>query len=279
MEKPYLSISQINMYFRCGAQYEFRYILGKKAPPGFFMIVGSAVDDTVNENLGSKMGGNGLLPIEEIVDLAADSFDGRWKKAEENAENNIAGDAVVLTDDEKEIGFKKAKGQAKDKSIRLAQLHASEFAPIIQPTHLQRKVKVTLPNHPYDLLGYLDIQEGNRSIRDTKTSGKTPAADIADRDDQLTMYAMMVYKNDGEIPSFLSLDYLIDLKTPKAKSFGTKRTIEDCNVLLMRVETVSRGLEKGIFIPARETDWCCSPRWCGYFGICEFVKRSRRMNG
>ena len=271
--KKHLSISQINMLSRCAEQWRRRYDLGEKIPPGFSRIVGKVVDGTSTTNLTGKMKGEGLMSIEAVGDMAADAFGPCWEEEEKIAEAE-----VVLTEQEAALGVDKAAGLAKDKSIRLAQLHAREFAPIIQPTHLQRRIEVELPGYPYDLLGYLDIQEGLRAIRDTKTAAKTPAKDIADRDDQLTMYAMMVYKNDGTIPDALTLDYLIDLKTPKATVFATKRTVEDFDPLLRRVEVASLALEKGVFVPARETDWWCSERWCGYFSSCAYVKRSRRLN-
>lgn len=125
-------------------------------------------------------------------------------------------------------------------------------------------------------MGFIDIQEGAKAIRDTKTTGKTPPANVADKDDQLTIYAMMAKVVDGAIPESLYLDYLIDLKSPVAKSFYTSREAEDFEPILRRVEVASKALEKGIFVPARETDWWCNPRWCGYHATCPYVKRSRR---
>jgi hypothetical protein len=212
------------------------------------------------------MAGRGLLAVDEVADAAADSFEERWNREE-----------IALNDEELKLGIKQAKGQGHDRSVRLAKLHSQEMAPHIEPTHLQREIKVVLEGHPYDLLGYIDIQEGTNAIRDTKTSGKTPPKDVADRDDQLTLYAMMACVNDGIIPKLLSLDYLIDLKTaPVSKSFLTTRMKEDFKPIIRRIEAASLALEKGVFIPARESDWWCNERWCGFHSNCKFVKRSRR---
>jgi hypothetical protein len=268
-KKPHMSISQLNMLSRCGEQYRRRYVLGEKIPPGIALIVGSAVDKAVTLNLQNKMAGHGLLAVDEVADAAAESFEERWNQEE-----------VALCDEELKLGIKQAKGQAHDRSVRLAKLHAQEMAPLIQPTHLQRKVMVELTGYPYDLLGFIDIQEGTKAIRDTKTSGKTPPKDVADRDDQLTIYAMMTSVVDGVIPEKLSLDYLIDLKTaPVSKPFITTRTEEDFEPILRRIEAASLALEKGVFIPARESDWWCSERWCGFHSDCKYVKRLRRSNG
>ena len=268
-EKPHLSISQLDMLSRCGEQYHRRYIRGEIIPPAIAMLVGRTIDGTVNPNLGRKLEKAPLMSLEEIADLAASCFNKEWDKGD-----------VWLTDEEAVLGIKAAKGNALDKSVRLSKLHAAELAPAIEPTHLQRKVKVELPNYPYDLLGFIDIQEGSKSIRDTKSSGKTPPKDIADKSDQLTMYGMMALVIDGVIPKNFYLDYLIDLKTPKSQVFASQRDKQDFKPILRRIEAASLALEKGVFIPARETDWWCNKKWCGYWPTCPYVKRERRpING
>ncbi len=211
------------------------------------------------------MAGEQLLPQGALADVAADMFTAEWGRGE-----------IALSEEEAALGIKVAKGQALDKTVRLSQLHGRAKAPEIEPTHLQRKIEVELPGYPYDLLGFIDIQEGRKSVRDTKTSGKTPPADVAHKDDQLTMYAMMVSVADGSVPERLCLDYLIDIKTPKAESFETSRTAEDFKPLLCRVEIAAMALEKGVFVPARESDWWCNKKWCGYWNTCKYVKKERR---
>lgn len=262
MDKPILSISQLNMLSRCGEQYYRRYVKGHRIPPAVAMLVGRAVDKSVTENLTCKKDGFGLMTADEVKEIARDALNKEWESSD-----------VSLSPEEIETGLKVVKGDAVDKSVRLSALHAAEKAPEIEPTHLQREVKVILDGYSHDLKGYIDIQEGSKAIRDTKTSGKTPAKDVADKDDQLTMYAMMASVTDGAIPEKLILDYLVDLKTPKAESFESKRTNDDFKPMLRRVEVALIALEKGVFVPARETDWWCAPRWCGYWNSCPYVKR------
>lgn len=263
-QKPHLSISQLNMLSRCGEQYYQRYIQGRKVPPGISLIVGKAVDNSVTKNLTQKLEGMDLFPIEAVADFTAQAFNKEWDSAE-----------ISLTDEEVKLGLQVVKGDALDKSVRLARLHAVDLAPAIEPTHLQRKMEVELPNYPYNLLGYLDIVEKN-AIRDTKTTGKTPPANIAEKDDQLTIYAMMAKVIDGVIPENLFLDYLIDNKIPVSRVFGTKRDESDFQPILRRLEVAIKALEAGVFVPARETDWWCDPRWCGYHASCKYVKQQRR---
>lgn len=262
--KPHLSISQLNMLSRCGEQYRRRYISREIIPPGIAMLVGSAVDRAVTRNLEERLNGRELLPVDAVAEIASAGYVARLDTTD-----------VLLTEDEESIGIDAARGRGQDKSVRLARLHAIELAPAIEPTHLQRKVEVDLTGYDYSLLGFIDIQERG-AIRDTKTASKTPAADTADKDDQLTIYALMAQVIDGAIPERLCLDYLIDTEQPKTKILHTARTVEDFHPLLRRVEVATRALAAGVFIPARETDWVCSPRWCGYHATCIYTKKSKR---
>lgn len=268
--KRYLSHTQLDMISKCGEMFYQRYVLGRKKPPGISLLVGRTVDDTSTENLGHKMTQKNLLPIEAVEDLAATSFSRNWDLSD-----------ILLTEEELKAGINLVKGQAKDKSIKLARLHAEKFAPVINPTHLQRRIVAEIDGFPYDLISYLDIQEGAQSIRDTKTSGKTPDKRIADQDDQLTFYAMGVYVSDGILVKNVHLDYLIQTESKtkgiqaKHQSFKSRRRKKDFNPILRRLEVASLALEKGVFVPARETDWWCDPKWCGYYP-CKYVKGIRR---
>ena len=265
--RKHLSISQLNMMSRCGEQYRRRYVMGEKIPPGISLVVGRAVDGSVNRNLQRVIDGAGLMSFQEVLDTAAGEFDNSFKETE-----------VMFTPDESIEGVGRVVGAAKDKAIRLSSLHATYAAPSIRPTHIQREVRVEIPDSPMDLIGYIDVQEGTTAIRDTKTAAKTPPANTADKSDQLTIYAMMGYVLDGAIPDRLVLDYLVDTKVPKYAPFISTRTLDDFNPVLRRIEAALMALEKGVFIPAQETDWGCSPRWCGYWETCQYTKRQRPTN-
>lgn len=263
--KGHFSFTQLDMLSKCGEQYQQVYVLKRRMPPGVAALVGRSVDKTTTQNLASKMKGEGLLPAEAIADLARDHFNAEWQRGE-----------VSLLPEEAIAGVKIAKGEGVDKAVRLAKLHARKFAPEIEPTHLQRKVVIELPGYPLDLEGYIDIQEGWRSLRDTKTSHKAPKDDTADKSDQLTIYAMAVRVVDGFIPEKVCLDFLVDTDRPRAIPLASKRTEEDFKPVLRRLETAFLAIEKGVFVPARETDWFCCPMYCGFFGTCKYTKKTRR---
>lgn len=265
--KPALSISAIDMLSKCGEQYRRRYIEHERQRPGVSLLVGKGVDASVSANLEHKIRTGQLLLFDEAVSAARDSFEREWSSQE-----------IALSADEAEKGVSATKGFAIDKTIRLASLHARDAAPSIQPTAVQRHWRIELPNYPMDLLGVTDIEEGG-TVRDTKTSAKSPKPNEADLSDQLTLYALakrVLDKTPGTIK--VALDYLVDLKTaPKIVVRESTRDEDDMRVMLRRIEVAERAIEKGVFVPARQSDWWCSQRWCGYFNSCPYARAPKSV--
>ena len=261
--KPQLHWSGIEMLSRCGEQYQRRYVEKEIIPPGVAIIVGSATHHSIKANLHAKLETGLLLPIEQIKDTARDSLVMAW---------NAGG--VVLNEEEMAEGAAKVKAAAIDKAVRLSTLHASEVAPRLCCTHVERPWVIELTGYPVDLAGQIDQQEPE-TIRDSKTSGKSPSATVADESDQLTIYAMAVRVLDGIMPSRVALDYLIDNKTPVAKTFESTRTEEDFTPLLNRVEEAVKAMEKGVFVPASASHWICNPKFCGYWSSCRYTRRKQ----
>lgn len=263
--KPHLSISQLDTLSRCGEQYRRRYIEHEIIPPGVAALVGKATDQSVTRNLGHKIHTKEFLSVEDVAATARDSVTNDWQSG------------VKLDPDEAARGATVTRGEAIDKAVRLSVLHATRTAPTLDPTHVQRKWVVEMAGYPLDLVGVIDIQEGARAVRDTKTAAKTPNATCADESDQLTAYALAVQVIDGQPPAAVALDYLIDNKTPIAKPFLSTRDGDDFRALLHRVEVAVVAIEKGVFIPARQSDWWCSPKWCGYHGTCKYVRQPKTI--
>lgn len=260
-DQTYVSSSRMSMLSRCGIQYDFRYNQRIKSPPGVAMLVGRSVDHSVTKNLEPVVDGGVPLGEEAAKDLARDKMGVEWSASE-----------VKLLPEEEP---KKALGSAVDKSVRLASLHATRIAPSLKPTSLQRGFEIDLEpqGFPAVVIGYLDMEEGDKTIRDTKTSGKTPTKNAADVSPQLDLYATAKLALDGVLPKEVVLDYLIDLKTPKTLTLSRAVDRSAVDRSLMRVENFLTVIEAGAFVPASPTDWCCSERWCGYWQICPYAAR------
>jgi len=265
-EKPALHATDLRTLSMCPVRYEFRRVKGIIAPPGIAMVVGTGVHKSVEHNMRSKMETGALVGISTLSDITRDSINEAFKQG------------VMLPKEEAARGAKVLRGEAVDKGVTLSSLHREELAPVIKPVAVERTWRLGLEGYPMDLTGTIDLQEKD-AIRDTKTTGKTPPKDVADKSQQLTMYALGARYVDGKLPKKLHLDYLVHLKTPKAKTLTTERTEGDLDLLLRRVESAIRLIEHGSFMPCDPENWWCSAKWCGYYDQCPYVKNPVTVGG
>lgn len=262
-EKFQVSQTRLQMFQRCGEQYRRRYVEGERMPPGVSLIVGSAVDRSVNANLQEKIDTGSLKPLAEVRDIARDETARGW----------LFG--VALSDDEVTKGVKLVRGESIDKSVRLSGMHAEKVAPKLQPTHVQRGLAVELERlgEPVSLVTIIDVQEGRKSIRDTKTTGKRPEANAAHKSLQLTIESLAVKVHDGEAPERLFLDYLVDTKSGGPDIRETARGVGDYAALLPRIDALLHAHRTGSFAPTNPDNWWCSERFCGFATTCRYFRR------
>jgi CRISPR/Cas system-associated exonuclease Cas4 (RecB family) len=262
-EKKQLHISGMNLLSRCGIAYQKRYQEGIRTPNSVAAAIGTAVDKSVTRNLGQKIADGNLLQAEEVQSIARDALVESWSEVE-------------ATEEDKEEGLDSSRDEAIDKSVDLAGFHHSRLAPILQPTHVQREWTLDIAGIDHQVAGTIDILEGHKAIRDTKTSGKSPMKTLADTSLQLTTYALAINAHDGSIPEKVVLDYLI--RTPKRKEMKliqleSTRTKADFPALLERIAAADRIIKAGSFTPAPSDSWWCSGKFCAYFGQCKFAVR------
>lgn len=257
------------MLSRCGIKFERRYILGERLTPTTAIVVGKGVDAATNRNLQNKIDTTELLPVEAVQDTARDSVN-----------ESVADEGLKLTPDEQVAGEAKSKGAAVDKAVRLARKHALSLAPTLKPAAVQVQWSLEIPGFPFDIVGTRDLDEVDGRIRDLKTSGKTPGKMTAHTSDQGTMYALAKWAIEKvELPVKFTLDTIVDLQAaPKVHTQHSKRGREDFEAVYNRIENAARVLEKGAFVPARQDDWYCSARWCGYYSDCRFARSMKQFS-
>lgn len=314
-----IHISSVNMLNDCGVRFEFRYVRGIRRPPNAFMHVGTAIDQSVTNDLDHKIETGELLKRSDVLDIAAETLN----KVQEK-------EPIELEDEEKKEGLsiEQVLGEAKDKTVALAGLHHDEAAPGIEATQTRRRFSVNMDafmrmkakelyaqvdqmNDPYasrvlsdraralnayaregvDFVGEQDIfekREGFITIRDTKSSIKSPSKSImdggtqpgtADDSEQLTAYAVASHVVDGKLPDLMVLDYLVRTKakepTLKYVPTQTTRTMADVDVFLNRFVNAIHALKTGVFVPANQSWWGCAAKWCGYYSICPYAKQPK----
>jgi hypothetical protein len=266
--KTQLSASMISSLFKCGIQVQRRYGLdlgigdrNEIIAPGIASAIGSSTHEVVAENLKHKMKHKALLPREEFIDLARDTW-------------NMYYPEVMLTE-EQAANDKKTRGESTDKAIALAGTHYDLIAPKLNPITVEETFVIELPNYPFDLKGTKDLREAN-AIEDLKTSGKAASGNLANSL-QMRMYALSE-KIERKIPSWVHVDHLRYLKGgPEWTRFALEPTNEWISQIMFPIERAITIIEavregKAVMTPADPSDynWVCSEKWCGYCRTCNF---------
>lgn len=305
LDRLQIHYSSIDMLNICGVRFEFRYVKGIKKPPGTFMLAGTGTDKGVSANLNNKIEKGVLLQLDELKDIAAQAVEAASQSED-----------IALNDEEKALGKSQVVSNVKDKAVRLVKLHHEKIAPNLNPVQVARKFSINmysylrdrakqlyeeaehthnqygkkvlksqaralnaLAKRGIDFCGEIDILEKDgllTSVRDTKTSGKSPAEDVADKSEQLSAYSLATHVLDGKIPDTVSLDFLVDLKKEqKAVTRQSKRDMAAIEIFLRRITNAIHVIHTGVFTPAAVGDWHCSKDWCGYWYDCEFVQKKR----
>ena len=260
-ETPHISPSQLGMYARCGEQYRRRYICGDIIPPNMVQIRGRSVHKARKANLRQKKETRKDLPADQVVETARDAVDADFH-------------GEVSLDVGQTIGS--AKGEALDSAVRLAQCDYDYFQKDIQPTMVEERITVVIPGLGRDILGILDTADQHGVVRDLKTAGKSPSAGAADKSDQLTTYALLYKTAAGKLPDGVQLDTVVNLKIkPKAVASSSTRTDADLDVIVGRYHVTIKAIEAGTFVPCPSDFWMCSPKWCGYYETCPYVRRGQ----
>jgi hypothetical protein len=264
-QKPHISATQLEMFWRCAEQYRRRYIEGERIPPAVALIQGRAFHIGAETNFRQKIESHADLAATEIVEAAAAAFDAE-----------LAG-GYALTDEEVSRGAASVLGAAKDKTVQLVACHADEQAPDYQPVAVEHTTRIVFPQATHDLLGVTDLRDERGRVVDFKTAARKPSAEAADSSTQLTIYAAAFHVDTGTTPEEVRLDVVTKTKTPARHVVRSRRTPTDMQVLLNRVNVTLDSLNKGSFPPASPGAWCCSPKWCGYWATCPYVNSERRQ--
>ncbi|MBN2579136.1 MAG: PD-(D/E)XK nuclease family protein [Pirellulales bacterium] len=263
LEKPHLSATQLEMFWRCPEQYRRRYIEGERIQPGVALILGKAFHAGAEVNFRQKIESHEDLPEKEIIDASAAAFD-----------TEVAG-GYVLSDEETSVGAEKVLGAAKDKTIQLAGVHASEQAPDYQPVAVEHATRIVFQKASHDLLAITDLRDDKRRVVDLKTAGKKMPSNSADTSTQLTIYAAAFQVDTGVPPAEVRLDVLTKTKIPARQVLVSNRTQADYQALLNRVNATLAAIQAGNFTPCSPGNWVCSPKWCGYWHTCPFINSER----
>lgn len=257
MKVSSLSLSKIRMYQRCPRQFAFTYGEGRRQPPGAHLIKGSAIDGAANTNFAQKIESHTDLPVEQFKELAE----------------------VALLDEVDQAGGRDEiqwgdvdPGAVLDSAVSLAELHARDHAPLIQPVEVQLDITRPLPNDiPFRMV--LDVvRETETGVRpgDIKTGSKKMSEHEARNDAQPTWYEWGL-EGMGKFDNLEPFEFFRLIATSKntySETVEAPRTAADKAHVVEGAIEVAVGIQNNVFPPTNPANWWCSPRWCGFFVDC-----------
>jgi RecB family exonuclease len=247
-QKPYLSVSQIQMYLRCPLQYYYRYVEDMKIPPNSAITLGSSVHQGIAFNYRQKKETHKDLKTKEILNYYDNVFntlktDTLWKKGEK-------------------------AGKVKDQGAGLVKIYHKEISPVIQPLEVEEWFEVQFENVDYLFKGIMDLVDEEHRVIDHKTSSRTPNQKDVNKDLQMSGYALGHRVKFGIPEKELRMDFMVKTQQPKVVSLVTQRTQEDIDRFLKTMAFVANAIKNEMFYPCHPGNWQCSPEWCGYYNIC-----------
>lgn len=262
---PYLSISQVELYQKCPMQFYYRYILGKRSPPGISSVQGTNIHKAVEVGYRHVMDKHELPQLELSLDAYSDALD-----------KNLTSDVVWADEDgDDTIGSSKDKGKVKDQGVKLLQTWHQKKLPRVTPKAVEKSFVTTFAGIPVvgvvDLIDRINkpLDPSNTELHpmldavvDNKVVSKKYAQSAVDNKLQMTVYSHASGLNQQRY------DLFVKTKTPKLEEMLTSRNPQDIRWAVKTFQEVAKAISAGIFPMCSTESWACSAKWCGYWSIC-----------
>lgn len=256
----FISQSMYGMFSRCPAQFERRYVNGEIIPPGIAARRGSATHKAAEINHIQKKVSHEDLETDTLQDAARDEY------------VRLVKDEGVFIPKDQVSEKDRLLGEGLDAAARLTKLYRDALAPQIMPVLVEERLTIDA-GLDVPIKGTIDVLTVDHWMPDVKTAAKSKGQGEADNSLQLTFYAGLVANETGKWPEKVSLEILVDNKTPKLQSLETTRGPKDWQRLLGRIQLMIAQINTGLFPPCDPNSWICSERWCGYFSSCKWANR------
>jgi len=275
----------MNMYNRCGESYRFRYMEGIKTPPNLPMSSGKAIHEALEYNSKHKMRVKVDMPIEHLLDSAADSHDRYMAEIEPEDRNDVA------------------IGKDKDASLAIVGLYRRQQAPTITPIAVEFPFSLVLEGDEAqaEYLPVIGFVDSYAQVPDTRP-GPTQGQPILALEDYKKVNKKRTQLEVDISPQLTLYDYVYHLQTeglvtdvvgyrqlgyngPRAQEPGPYsqplyRNSEHMDPevrenrwkrVLNQFKMTQRAIQAGIFIPTDDPRVCS---WCGYAPICQSKKEA-----
>jgi hypothetical protein len=238
----YLSVSSLKQLMMCPEKWRRRYIDHEPEPPSGKLILGSAAHAALAQHYGRVLESGEGLSTEELLD----EFSSEW-------DDKTAGEDVDYGSD--------SPGELKDSGAGALTVYHRRIAPEIVPVSVEREFELSWPGVAWCLIGYIDLEDAQERVRDSKMTTKRMSQRDADGDLQATVL-LAARRAEGNPAAGFLFDTMVRNKTPVTDSIPTSRTDTQLDLLTARIFGLAREIEwrceTDIWSGAAPGTWFCS---------------------
>lgn len=249
----HLSHSSIALLRKCPERWRRRYMLREYEAPSGAMIVGSSCGAATRINFEQKMASGVDLLEADVLDAYADE----WR--------SLTADADSIEWGSEKPDRLRDLGQA-----ALAEYH-KRIAPGVAPVSVERKFTLRFDGVPWTFIGYLDLEEADGAVGDTKAKGRRLAQTDADVDPQASGY-LLARRAEGNPATEFRFHTMVRTAKPTAEIIHTNRTDRQLDAFLRRIFNAAAEIHwratNDVWDGAVPGSWWCSEKWCGYWSSC-----------
>lgn len=276
LPRNYLSVSQVNMFRRCPRQYYFRYVKGEIVAPSSALVEGTAV------HTGLEVGHRESLRVDRVpVDVMLDAYHDTWKEQKQDIVWGEGETEDVLVDRDQKF----LTTYNKDFLHSLYPEVGEDGAPMVERRFWMTVGECSIPflgfidlvaeNHVIPVIGETDKKKkkkkpddpddpgtGELEVIDHKVVGRMIPRDRVHSDLQLTAYAAATGLTNVRFHCFLKT------KNPTIRTIASTRGRRSIRWFEHVVTEIAKSINTGLFPPG-SSEWWCSPKWCGYWDLCQ----------
>ncbi len=252
----------------CGQIYFYRYVEKLRTTAGASMVRGLGPHKAAEANYTAQIKTGEPLALEHVREISATA-----------CKRSIRADGLRVDGGYEGVPLRRLAGLLVDESVALATEYRTKIAPKITPIATELKIEIP-PSAawPFTHVGVIDVVDDQAIIHDTKTKRKAPTAGDADASGQLTNYELLFRAYFGRPSAGQAFDYV--WQTParrelKSVTQTTQRATHQLARFALEVKATHAQLEAEIYVPAKASDWICSPKWCEFTGICPVYNAGR----
>lgn len=256
----HISPSQMSMAFQCGEKWRMRYVEGIKSPPALSMARGLAVHRASEENLTQKKVTEKDLPLGDLQDCARDGFVA------------AVSDGVLLVKDELQAKSR-LLNETLNQTLQLTEAYRNDVAPgLIDIVDVEKPFNVYAEDVDAVLVGRQDVKT-SAGIHDLKVTGTSMPAGQITAELQPAFYGLVESIETGQPETDFYIENLVATTTPKVQRQTMRVGPRHHDAIKRKIRMFQHMVKSGTFLPpAPLPGWVCTPKYCGYHGICNYTR-------